>query len=312
MLSALLRAIGRDRGSPVIIQEDLVAGCKLQMRGSLAQQHGLENKIVPTYGLDDVDLATNIRETADAIIRFEKSRSIVYGSWTGGSPFISSTAPIPPPMVEVPTTSSTMGPSPGRSSISAMCHSSTGPTSNLQRACISAFCGPTGSGKKTLMKAIAYDLGRSVKLVHVADMMTSNLSDTINSVAAIVQDARLADAVVALDGFEHVIDESSASPGEGSWKLHILLSRVLEVLHGFPGAVILLCHMDSPQNITLQRDFATKLFAFVRFMVPPHEVRAKLWRRMLPAHAPLAADVSFQELGRHFAITYSTVQYSML
>jgi hypothetical protein len=51
--------------------------------------------------------------------------------------------------------------------------------------------------------------------------------------------------------FEHIIDDS-ASSGESGWKLHLLLSRMLEVLHRFPGCVVLLVHMDQPQNISLQ------------------------------------------------------------
>lgn len=38
VLSALLSAISRDKVNPMINQEDLVAGCRLQMRGSLVQR----------------------------------------------------------------------------------------------------------------------------------------------------------------------------------------------------------------------------------------------------------------------------------
>ena len=58
--------------------------------------------------------------------------------------------------------------------------------------------------------------------------------------------------------------------------------------------------MDSPQNVTLQRDFASKLFCFLRMGCPSAELRAKLWRRLLPPLAPVAQDVGFTELGRRF------------
>ena len=51
--------------------------------------------------------------------------------------------------------------------------------------------------------------------------------------------------------FEHVMDETG-SGGDGAWKLHLLLSRMLEVLHRFPGCVVLLVNVDQPQNISLQ------------------------------------------------------------
>ena len=41
-----------------------------------------------------------------------------------------------------------------------------------------------------------------------------------------LQDARLGDAVLVLDGFEHIlIDESGA--GSDGWKIHLLLSRLM-------------------------------------------------------------------------------------
>lgn len=36
-------------------------------------------------------------------------------------------------------------------------------------------------------------------------------------------------------------------------KLNVILSRIVEILHSFHGCVVLLCHIENPQNITLQR-----------------------------------------------------------
>ena len=41
---------------------------------------------------------------------------------------------------------------------------------------------------------------RAVKMVHVADLMIGSTSETVAHLQAIVQDARLADAMVAIDG----------------------------------------------------------------------------------------------------------------
>lgn len=56
VLSALLRAIARSNTDPVVNQEDLVAGCKLQMRGSLRIRADSE-RAIPDRGLDQLFLA---------------------------------------------------------------------------------------------------------------------------------------------------------------------------------------------------------------------------------------------------------------
>jgi len=170
------------------------------------------------------------------------------------------------------------------------------------------LAGPVGSGKKTFLKALAYDLGRSLKMCNVADIMAGSIADTVSSVQLMLQDARLADSIVAIDGFEHIMDDTTAGGGESGWRLHLLLSRLLGVLHTFPGCVVLLCHMDSPQNISLQRDFATQLFCFLRFLTPPPDVRAKLWERLMPSRAPISKDVSYVELGRRFELNPGSIR----
>ncbi len=80
------------------------------------------------------------------------------------------------------------------------------------------------------------------------------------------------------DGFEHILDESAAGSGEviflsfhyvsililtfqqGGWKLHIFLSRILSILHRFAGCVVLLCNIENPNHVTLQRFEVSLIF----------------------------------------------------
>jgi hypothetical protein len=57
----------------------------------------------------------------------------------------------------------------------------------------------------------------------------------------------------------------------------------------------------------LQRDFASQLYNFIRFVIPPSDVRGKLWRRLIPSRAPLATDINFVELGRKFELNAGSI-----
>jgi hypothetical protein len=91
--------------------------------------------------------------------------------------------------------------------------------------------------------------------------------------------------------------------------------------------VVLIIHIDNPQNINLQRDFAVKLFCFLRIPVPPHDIRAKLWAKLMPPGAPLCFEgekklesgnkedkeekdkiVNFTELGRRYELNAGSIQ----
>lgn len=42
-------------------------------------------QVIPSAGLDELELASSVRASANAVIRFEKARACVYGSWGGMS-----------------------------------------------------------------------------------------------------------------------------------------------------------------------------------------------------------------------------------
>jgi SpoVK/Ycf46/Vps4 family AAA+-type ATPase len=264
VLSALLRAIARNAEYPVVSHEDLIEGCKLQMRGSLRLRSVGVTEGIPDRGLDDLIVSRDHRKVLDKLIRFEKARSTVYGTWRGDA------------------------------------HVELDPLASIM-----LFVGPSGSGKRTIARALGYDVGRPVRLIHIAHVIGSSLGETMRGLDALVSDARLVDGLVVLDGFENVLEEASAT--SDSWKLHLVLSRLIDKLESFPGAVVLLCHVDNPTNVTLQRELASKLFGILRFTTPPHEVRARLWKCLLPAKAPLAKDVDFDSLGRKFELQPSAI-----
>ena len=47
VVAALLAAVGRDAAAPLITQQDIVEGCKKQMRGAL-QMLDFEERVLPT------------------------------------------------------------------------------------------------------------------------------------------------------------------------------------------------------------------------------------------------------------------------
>ena len=98
----------------------------------------------------------------------------------------------------------------------------------------------------------------------------------------IVWYCRLGDAIFVLDGCEHILDDTAGSGGGGGgggsdaginghsiqgFKLHSMLSRILSCCMGYAGCIVLLCHVDNPHHIQLQRDFASNIFLFIRSVV---------------------------------------------
>ena len=299
VLSAVLSALNRDQLSPVLTQEDLISGCKLQMRGNMSDRN-MESSVLTTLTLKDLDLTTNQIETAWALKRFELSRAKVYGTWYSHPP-----ANVPT-TIDTKTEPATVKREASSSSLNGVNYSDSseefiGNKMNTQRGCIALFAGPSGAGKKTLAQAISNDLERKCKIIHTSDILITKHESSMSLLTSLVQDAKLADSVIIIEGFEHILDDTSGEAGNG-WKIQLFLARVLDCLFRFPGCVILLANVDSPQNLSLHRDFASRLFCLLKFTVPPADVRAQLWKRLLPPYAPMSNDVNISNLGRRFEL----------
>lgn len=216
VLSALLSALSRNPTLPVVCQADLVAGCKLQMRGNLTQRN-FEDRVPAPRSLKDLFLSVEHRKQLEKIVRHELARSKVYGEWSND---------------------------PAGSSIRCEQHAS-----------INLFAGTRGSGKNSIAEAISQELGgKRIKYIHASDFTGQNITEITSVFKVLVHDARIMDALIVIDGFEHILDDGAGEGGGGATsKLQIVLSRVMDILHGFHGCVCLLCHMENPQNIMLQR-----------------------------------------------------------
>jgi SpoVK/Ycf46/Vps4 family AAA+-type ATPase len=224
VLSAVLTALSRSSTAPLVTQADLIAGCKLQMRGNLTQR-SFEDRVPTGRTLAEMFLTPEHRKQVEKIIRHENARSKVFGEWS----------------VDASQAGATAGAAP-----KVHCE---------QRASINLFAGTRGSGKGTLSEAIGQELGgKRIKYIHSSDFMGQNIAEITSVFKTLVHDARIMDALIVIDGFEHILDDGGdAGGGGGSSKLQMMLSRVMDILHGFHGCVCLLCHIENPQNMMLQR-----------------------------------------------------------
>jgi hypothetical protein len=111
----------------------------------------------PRVAVNKLQLSSKLKELVGKVIRTERARATVFGSWN--TPVSSST--IPPDTVGC-----------NRS------QNHTGLPSLDQRASINLLAGTSGSGKKTVAKAIAFELGnKKIKYIHVGDFLGGTMSE---------------------------------------------------------------------------------------------------------------------------------------
>ncbi|GLE02341.1 hypothetical protein PINS_up018267 [Pythium insidiosum] len=274
ILSALLHALARDKTKPVLTHADLVAGCALQMRGSLHMKT-FDHRVVPTAGLDTLIADDGVKRQLQQVVQFEKARSVIYGQW-----------------------GFTFGDNAKQKGVSVL------------------LCGPAGVGKVAAAKAIGFEVGKPLKLVNVAQLQAESLAESRKALRAVVDDARLMDAVLVLDGFEsfgaHLVDVGgggvAALEAMESPRLRLELLRLLDWLDAFPGIAILIASVPATALSSLATSELARKLKFVVEMRPPNaKLRERLWRACFPPTAPLADGVDLKRLAERFELSHTAI-----
>lgn len=284
LLSALLFAIHRDSTTaPVVTESDVRAGCALQQRGvmhkhgtSLGERDRFLDGAAPK--LDALALHKNTRKTLNGIVAFENKRGVVFGTWGFGRGDAGSGA------------------------------------ASSDAATLVLVYGPRGAGKRTVCAGIASTLASSLYRVAARDVVAfqdglgSSHADAspeakVKRLDAIIDDARLTDSVLLVDGFEHALAQA-----DGLAALSPALARTLDRLAKFPGLVMLVAHLEDPNTLTFAPDFLRRLTSAVVLAKPDPATRANIWRAIIPTAAPLAEDVRFEKLGSEFDLLPTSIR----
>ena len=159
--------------------------------------------------------------------------------------------------------------------------------------------GPPGSGKRTAAAAVAFDLGKPVRLVHFAQLLSAGGSGRGNSgrdhpVSAVFKEARLGDALLMISG----IDVTDSPMGREEERALQLLTFEMS---RYPGVTLLCCQasidFDAAVHM-LQPDLLRATKAVVQFSLPDAQTRAALWRRLVPSSCPFRGELDAEGLAR--------------
>jgi ATPase family protein associated with various cellular activities (AAA)/winged helix domain-containing protein len=155
------------------------------------------------------------------------------------------------------------------------------------------FAGESGTGKTMAAQVIANELGLEVYRVDLAGVVSKYIGETEKNLDRVFAAAEHANAVLLFDEADALFGKRSAVTDARDRYANIEIAYLLQRIEGYPGVVILTTNMrqDVDQAFLRRLDFA------VDFPVPGPDERVELWRRHLPASAPLDDDVDVARLG---------------
>ena len=172
------------------------------------------------------------------------------------------------------------------------------------------FAGPPGTGKTICAEAIAKSLGRHLLVVRYAELESMWMGETSKNVAAIFRTAREEQAVLLFDEADAIAARRSTSVDSGAQReSNSVVNVLLQELERYTGVVIFATNLAANFDPAFERRIRTH----VLFELPGETERAQIWKAQLhPSRTPLAADVDFNALARHYEVSGGDIQNAVL
>lgn len=170
------------------------------------------------------------------------------------------------------------------------------------------FSGPPGTGKTMVAALIAKELGLELYQVDMAKLVSKYIGETEKHLAAMFDAAEAGHAILLFDECDSLFGRRTEVRTSNDRYANLETNYLLQRLESFTG----ICLLTTNHETNLDPAFHRRLSLHVRFDLPDERERAKLWRAVLPAAAPIATDVDFAGLARRYEMSGGYIKNAAL
>lgn len=162
------------------------------------------------------------------------------------------------------------------------------------------FSGQPGTGKSMVAGLIARELGLDMYVIDLSRIMSKWLGETEKNLARAFDAAEAGHVLLLFDEADTLLGKrttnmQSSNDRHANLETNFILAR----LEQFKGIAVFTTNIASAIDPAVMR----RMSANIVFPFPDIEARAMLWRKMIPAEAPISGAFDFTKLAKQFELT---------
>jgi hypothetical protein len=170
------------------------------------------------------------------------------------------------------------------------------------------FSGPSGTGKTMAASVVARELGLDLYRVDLSAVVSKYIGETEKNLERVLSAAERTDAVLLFDEADALFGRRSEVKDSHDRYANIEVAFLLQRIESFDGVLVLATNLAG----NLDEAFTRRLPFQVAFPPPDEAARRELWRRALPATAPVADDIDPEFLAHAFPMTGGGIRSAAL
>ena len=159
--------------------------------------------------------------------------------------------------------------------------------------------GHSGSGKTSVAHALAYELSLPLKVANVCELLAHGKANVNRnrSLAVFFQEAKLANAMIVLEDADPILTMDCQSSSGITHLLDYDLFGLFYEIKQFSGPLALTTKLNKDRI----NDFIQKSTRFIIGLPSPtQELRAELWKKLIPDTTPVEGELDLERLARDF------------
>ena len=166
------------------------------------------------------------------------------------------------------------------------------------------FAGESGTGKTMAAGVIAGDLGLDLFRVDLATVVSKYVGETEQNLDRIFAAAEGSNALLLFDEADALFGKRSEVRDAHDRYANIEVAYLLQRMEAYTGGVILATNLRN----NMDDAFLRRLDVLIEFPFPEPADRRRLWRRLVPAEAPITDDVDLDLLADRFRLTGGSIR----
>ncbi len=170
------------------------------------------------------------------------------------------------------------------------------------------FSGPPGTGKTMCAGLIARDLGTEIYQVDLSKLASKWIGETEKNLAALFDAAEAGHAILLFDEADAVFGKRTEVKSSNDRHANHETNYLLQRLETFTG----ICILTTNHENAIDEAFRRRLSVHVRFPMPEADERTRLWQALIPAAAPTAEELQFDQLGQAFVMSGGYIRNAVL
>jgi SpoVK/Ycf46/Vps4 family AAA+-type ATPase len=168
--------------------------------------------------------------------------------------------------------------------------------------------GPPGTGKTMVCQLLAHELGYDLYRIDLSQVVNKYIGETEKNLARIFEEAETSHAVLFFDEADSLFAKRTNVTSANDRYANLEVNYLLQRMETFDGVTLLATNLDQG----IDEAFRRRVRFSIAFELPEAPERAKLWRSMFPAKAPLAPNIDWESLARQFEMAGGYIKKAVL